>query len=458
VTTAATATAIALFSRDLRVHDNPVLVAAAEAVDRVVPLFVLDEAILRADYNRPNRARFLAESLADLDSGLRGMGAGLVVRRGDVVDEVAKLADEVGAGQIHLAADVSGYARRRQQRLRQRLDDAGRQLCVHDASVTVVPPGEVTATGKDHMAVFTPYHRRWEHQHRRDPLPPPQSLDMPRVPRGTLPGQHDICPGETSPDLLPGGERAGRKRLDAWLHDGVHEYADRNDGLAADATSRLSPYLHFGCLSATEIVQRAGDSIGAHAFVRQVCWRDFHHQVLAARPDAVSADYRTRNDRWRRDDDAFTAWQQGRTGYPVVDAGMRQLAAEGWMHNRARLIVGHFLCKTLYVDWRLGARHFFDLLIDGDMANNTMNWQWVAGTGTDTRFNRTMNPVTQGRRHDPDGDYVRRYVPELAEVAGPAVHEPWKLPAALRRKLDYPNPIVDFAEATEEFLRARGKR
>ena len=451
-------TAIALFTRDLRVHDNPALAAAAESADLVVPLFVLDEAILRLDYNRPNRARFLAESLADLDGSLRDRGAGLVVRRGDVVDEVAKLADDVGAGQIHLATDVSGYAQRRQQRLQQRLDAAGRQLCLHDASVTVVPPGEVTASGKDFMAVFTPYHRKWERQRRRDPLPPPNRIGLPRVARGRVPTQQDICPGETSPDLLPGGESAGRQRLDAWLRDGVQGYADRNDGLATDATSRLSSYLHFGCLSATEVVHRAGDSASAPAFVRQVCWRDFHHQVLAARPTAVTADYRSRGDRWRRDDGAFTAWQEGRTGYPVVDAGMRQLAFEGWMHNRARLIVGHFLCKTLYVDWRLGARHFFDLLIDGDMANNTMNWQLVAGTGTDSRFNRIMNPVTQGRRHDPDGDYVRRYVPELAEVAGPAVHEPWTLPVELRRHLDYPDPIVDFAEATEEFLRARGKR
>jgi deoxyribodipyrimidine photo-lyase len=410
------------------------------------------------DYNRPNRARFLAESLADLDGSLRDRGVGLVVRRGDVVDEVAKLADDVGARQIHLATDVSGYAQRRQQRLQQRLDAAGRQLCLHDASVTVVPPGEVTASGKDFMAVFTPYHRKWERQRRRDPLPPPNRIGLPRVARGRVPTQQDICPGETSPDLLPGGESAGRQRLDAWLRDGVQGYADRNDGLATDATSRLSSYLHFGCLSATEVVHRAGDSASAPAFVRQVCWRDFHHQVLAARPTAVTADYRSRGDRWRRDDDAFTAWQKGRTGYPVVDAGMRQLAREGWMHNRARLIVGHFLCKTLYVDWRLGARQFFDLLIDGDMANNTMNWQWVAGTGTDSRFNHIMNPVTQGRRHDPDGDYVRRYVPELAEVVGPSVHQPWTLPVELRRHLDYPDPIVDFAEATEEFLRARGKR
>ncbi len=451
-------TAIALFTRDLRVHDNPALAATAQSADRVVPLFVLDEAILRADYNRPNRARFLAESLADLDGSLRDRGAGLVVRRGDVVDEVARLADDVGAGQIHVAADVSGYAQRRQQRLQQRLDADGHQLCLHDASVTVVPPGDVTASGKAFMAVFTPYHRKWEKQRRRNPLPLPGRIELPSVARGTVPTQQDICPGDTSPHLLPGGESAGRQRLDDWLRDGVQRYADYNDGLAADATSRLSSYLHFGCLSATEVVHRAGDSAGGQAFVRQVCWRDFHHQVLAARPDAVSVDYRSRGDRWRRDDDAFTAWQEGRTGYPVVDAGMRQLAREGWMHNRARLIVGHFLCKTLYVDWRLGARHFFDLLIDGDMANNTMNWQWVAGTGTDSRFNRIMNPVTQGRRHDPDGDYVRRYVPELAEVVGPSVHQPWVLPVELRRHLDYPDPIVDFAEATEEFLRARGKR
>jgi deoxyribodipyrimidine photo-lyase len=196
----------------------------------------------------------------------------------------------------------------------------------------------------------------------------------------------------------------------------------------------------------------------APAFVRQVAWRDFHAQVLASRPDAVRRDYRPRGDRWRRSERELAAWREGRTGLPLVDAGMRQLLREGWMHNRARLVVGHFLVKTLYLDWRLGARHFADLLVDGDTANNTMNWQWVAGTGTDSRFNRTYSVTAQALRHDPSGDYVRRYVPELAGVSGAAVHEPWKLPAGVRSGLGYPEPMVDVREGNERFLRARGKR
>ncbi len=258
---------------------------------------------------------------------------------------------------------------------------------------------------------------------------------------------------------MPGGETAGRRRFESWLESDGDGYADRSDDLAADATSRLSPYLHFGCLSPVEVVARAGrrDSAGARAFVRQVAWRDFHHQVLAARPATSVADYRPRGDRWRRDDDAFAAWRDGRTGYPIVDAGMRQLATEGWMHNRARLIVGSFLTKTLYLDWRLGAQHFLDLLVDGDIANNQMNWQWVAGTGTDTRPHRVLNPLRQAQRYDPQGRYVRRYVPELADLEVPEVHEPWRLPDERRRALDYPEPIVDLRDATERFRAARGR-
>jgi deoxyribodipyrimidine photo-lyase len=189
--------------------------------------------------------------------------------------------------------------------------------------------------------------------------------------------------------------------------------------------------------------------------VRQVAWRDFYHQVLAARPDVTTADYRSRGDRWHRSKAELAAWKEGRTGYPVVDAGMRQLAREGWMHNRARLIVGHFLAKTLYIDWREGAGHFTDLLVDADVANNTMNWQWVAGTGTDSRFNRTYNVVLQGRRHDPQGRYVRRYVAELADVDDAYVHEPWLLPEDEFEALGYPAPIVDQDEARERLRSAR---
>lgn len=197
---------------------------------------------------------------------------------------------------------------------------------------------------------------------------------------------------------------------------------------------------------------------GGAAFVRQLCWRDFHHQVLAATPQLPFEDYRSRGDEWRQDEDALAAWKAGRTGIPVVDAGMRQLAAEGWMHNRARLVTASLLTKDLYLNWRLGAAHFWDLLVDGDLANNAGNWQWVAGTGNDTRPNRVFNPLRQAERFDPDGDYVRRYVPELAGVEGSAVHRPWKLADQVRSTLEYPDPIVDHDhdQAAAEFRHRRG--
>jgi deoxyribodipyrimidine photo-lyase len=233
---------------------------------------------------------------------------------------------------------------------------------------------------------------------------------------------------------------------------GVESYGDLHDDLAADATSRLSGFLHLGSVSAYELVVRGDGGSGMAAFARQLCWRDFHAQVLASKPQAVREDYRPRGDRWRDDDEAFEAWVAGRTGYPVVDAGMRQLAREGWMHNRARLITGSFLTKTLYVDWRRGAQHFADLLVDGDVANNTMNWQWIAGTGTDSRPGRVLNPLLQAERYDPTGDYVRRHVAELAAIDGPAVHRPWLLASPPR---GYPAPIVDLREGTQRFRDAR---
>ncbi|MFD0818234.1 FAD-binding domain-containing protein, partial [Micromonospora zhanjiangensis] len=217
-------------------------------------------------------------------------------------------------------------------------------------------------------------------------------------------------------------------------------YGDRHDDLAGDGTSHLSPYLRFGCLSPLAVARAVGDRDGP--FVRQVCWRDFYYQVALARPGLATEALRARAaDDWRTDDDAFTAWADGRTGVPVVDAGMRQLHAEGWMHNRARLIAGAFLTKYLRLDWRSGLRVFDRWLVDGDVPNNSGNWQWVAGAGFDTRPHRGFNPIRQAERYDPDGDYVRRYVPELAAVAGKAVHQPWRLPPALRRTLDYPPPL-----------------
>ena len=423
---------VVLFTRDLRVHDHPALAAAARECDEVLPLFVYDEAIFGGAYATPNRVRFLLESLADLDRSLRGA---LVTRRGDPATEAVKAAREVGAGAVFMSADVTHLAQGRERRLGAGCSEAGLDLRTFPG-VTVVPPGRLTPADADHFRVFTPYYRAW----RRDPWRAQEAIPARlRTTGGALRSSNPPeVPGRPSPDLPRGGEQAARSRMEAWLASGLAGYPARHDELAADATSRLSPYLHFGCLSPLELASRALDR-GGEEFVRQLCWRDFHHQVTSAFPAISWRDYRQR-DGWRHDDRRLEAWKQGRTGIPIVDAGMRQLEREGWMHNRARLLVASFLTRREGVDWREGARHFLDLLVDGDIANNSGNWQWVAGTGNDTRPNRVFNPLRQAHRFDPEGDYVRRYLPELSGVAGPAVHEPWRLDAARRRRLDYPDP------------------
>ncbi|MFE0180998.1 cryptochrome/photolyase family protein [Streptomyces olivaceus] len=455
-------TSVVLFTRDLRLHDHPPLRAALNGSDAVVPLFVRDRAVDTAGFAAPNRLALLSDCLRDLDAGLRERGGRLIVRSGDLVAQVCAVAAEAEADEVHVAADVSGHAHRREEALRSALEAQGRRLHVHDAVTTVLAPGAVTPASSDHFAVFTPYFRRWAECSVRDALAAPRKVRVPDGLRSDPPPAREDLSG-LSPGLAQGGEREARKRVSGWLRGGVTGYADHHDDLAGDATSRLSPHLHFGALSPVELVHRArrGAGPGTEAFVRQLAWRDFHAQVLAARPRSSAADYRTRRDRWRTGAAAeadVAAWKEGRTGYPIVDAAMRQLRHEGWMHNRGRLLVASFLTKTLYVDWRIGARHFLDLLADGDVANNQMNWQWTAGTGTDTRPHRVLNPTTQARRFDPDGVYVRRWVPELAGLQGRSVHEPWRLPAAERSAYDaYPDPIVDLAEGLDRFKRARGR-
>jgi deoxyribodipyrimidine photo-lyase len=446
--------AVLLLNRDLRLHDHPALSAAAEA-DRVVPLFVLDDAILGSRFAAPNRVAFMLDSLRDLDRSLRRRGGRLFVRRGDPVRESVAVAREAGAGAIHVSADWSAYARRRERRLAAACGDERIRFCAHPG-VTVVPPGEVTPADGDHFRVFTPYHRAWLAAERRPVLGAPRKLPAPGgLASGRLPALDSLVGGAApSADLAPGGETVGRKRMHAFLNDNVRGYDKLHDDLAGDATSRLSPYLRFGCISPLELTDEAEGRRGGAPFSRQLCWRDFHHQVLAAFPQLPRRDYRHRGDRWSRSRRALDAWKEGRTGYPIVDAGMRQLAEEGYMHNRARLITASFLTKDLYLDWREGARHYWDLLADGDIANNAGNWQWVAGTGNDTRPNRVFNPIRQAQRFDPEGDYVRRWVPELGGIDGRAVHEPWRIGPLERSAIDYPEPIVDHSEAASE-LKAR---
>ena len=430
--------AVVLFTRDLRLHDNPTLRAALDEAETILPLFVLDDGMGRTRYGAAsNRRSFLLESLADLDASLRTTGAALDVSTGAVVAETVKAARRVGAEAVFCSADVSPYARERERRLAAEVD-----LRLVDTSY-VVAAGEVAPASSTHYQVFTPYYRAWLQAWRGEPLGTPRTVRLPEGATTKPP------PATQSSALVPGGERTGSQLARTWLRNGLSGYDKSHDELGADATSRLSPYIHFGCVSPRALAVRAREKRGV-AFVRQLGWRDFYAQLLWGQPQTTTENLRPRDDRWVDDDLLLTAWKNGCTGYPLVDAGMRQLREEGWMHNRARLVVASFLVKDLGIDWREGAGHFFDLLLDGDVAQNIGNWQWVAGTGVDTRPNRIFNPTLQLRRLDPQGTYVKRYVPELADVPVKDVAEPGLLAP------DYPPQIVDHAEAVRAFRARRG--
>jgi len=425
-----------LFNRDLRIHDHPALDHALEAANHVIPLFVVEPRLLR---DAANRAHFLHACLLDLKQQLRDRGGDLVVAVGDPVVEALRVGRRHGSLAVYTSADVTPHGRDRERRLQDACCRARVQLRTFPG-VTVVPAGELTPAVGDHYRVFTPYWRRWAGVAHRPPIDAPTRIDVPPgLEVRDLPAVLDVRPLST--EVAAGGETAARRAMASW--SGLRCYDERHDMLASEGTSRLSPYLHFGCLSPAELAASIIGLQGAEPFLRQLCWRDFYHQVTAAFPAIATADYKPRPYNWRRSEADLVAWQEGRTGYPIVDAGMRQLRREGWMHNRARLITAAFLTKHLSIDWRRGAAHFMAWLVDGDVANNAGNWQWVAGTGNDTRPHRMFNPMRQAARYDPQGEYVRRYVPELAAVGGGAIHEPWTLDPVRRAGLDYPPPIVE---------------
>ena len=450
-----TTTAIVWFRRDLRIRDHPALRAALAEAGRIVPVFCFDDALLNGRHASGPRTQFLIECLEDLDAELRSRGSGLVIRRGRPERELAALADEVGASTIHVTEDVSPFARKR---------DASVELRPHEGLNAVDVRTIETKAGKPYT-VFTPFHRTWLDAPRRDVLDAPRELPpVPsRLAKGRIPSLGALGLQQEVDDPAPGGERAARKALDRFLKGPIRDYTDNHDALAADKTSRLSPYLHFGCLTPRQIEVRLPRGKGPEAFRRQLCWRDFYHHVLAHFPRNARSEFQDRyrgSIRWSYARRPFEAWCEGRTGYPLVDAGMRQLRREGWMHNRARLVVGSFLTKDLGIDWRWGERHFMRLLIDGDEANNNGNWQWIASVGVDPQpaFRRIYNPARHQERYDPDNRYVLRYVPELERVPARYLREPWRMPEEVQRECgcvigeDYPGPIVDHKPAREEAL------
>jgi deoxyribodipyrimidine photo-lyase len=414
--------AVVWFRRDLRLGDNLALQDALAGSDRIVPLFVWDARLLGRDVAAPKRVERLSGALVALDRELRQRGARLVVRRGDPAEIVPRVAAEGGATCVHATRDHTPFARRRDAAVAERIDlRLSDGLLIHD-------PEELGET-----RVFTPFHRRWAELPVADPLPAPARI--PTVP--------DVA-GEPLPAIQPAGEAEAVRRLRRFAAEDARAYARQRDRLDLDATSRLSADLHLGTISARAVYHAVPDA----AFRRQLAWRDWASHLLWfspwARADAWQP--RFRGAAWPDDPAAADRWREGTTGFPAVDAAMRQLAAEGWIPNRARLITASFLAKDLLVDWRIGEAHFLRQLVDGDVANNSLGWQWSAGVGTDAApYFRVLNPVLQGQRFDPRGDWVRRWIPELRDIAGPDVHEPWKAPVAKRG--GYPPPMVDHLAA-----------
>ena len=438
-------TAVLWFRRDLRLSDHPTLVEACRRHDRVVPLFVWDPALLGPA--GPPRLAFLAGCVDRLRDSL---GGALVVRRGAPASAVAQVARECDAGSVFVSADFGPYGRARDAAVHETLAADGRRL-ISVGSPYAVDPGRLLTSAGRPFQVFTPFSKAWRHHGWDPPSGRPQLGSVNDAGLASHPGPVTPRRGATLPEA---GEEAAHRALDAFVRSALDRYRDERDRPDLDSTSRLSPYLRFGCLHPRQLLARLEPLNPDHErFATELCWRDFHADVLHHRPDAARAPYRPE---WRRIDvdegplaeRRFRAWTQGLTGYPIVDAGMRQLRAEGWMHNRVRMVVASFLVKDLHVDWRRGARWFMQNLVDGDLASNQLNWQWVAGSGNDAApYFRVFNPVSQGRRFDPDGSYVRRWIPELAAVPDRYVHEPWKSGAD-----GYPDPIVDHAEERREAL------
>lgn len=437
------------FRRDLRLLDNPALLeavsASREARDgSVIPCFVIDPRLWDAA-GAPRRA-YLSASLTALRASLDGA---LLVRHGDPTRVLPTLARETGATSVHAAWDFGRYGRERDEAVAAALGDIP---LARIGSPYAVAPGRVTKDDGTAYRVYTPFWRAWERHGWRSPAPAPGDDARFIVPDG----DDGIPEVEDCAIALPAaGEQAAWDRWHAFREGGLARYADGRNRPDIDGTSAMSHHLKWGEVHPRSLLAELGPD--DEVFRKELAWREFYADVLAQRPESVSASLDRRYDavmRWTTGPDAerfLQAWIQGRTGYPFVDAGMRQLRETGWMHNRVRMVVASFLVKDLHLPWQLGAAAFMDALIDGDTASNAHGWQWTAGCGTDASpFYRVFNPVGQGLKFDPDGDYVRRWIPELRHLPGAAAHEPWTSADGCAH--GYPEPIVDHKAEREVAL------
>jgi deoxyribodipyrimidine photo-lyase len=431
--------------RDLRLQDNKTLQQALKDPP-ILPVFILDPLLISSTPKR--RQNFLFQNLSQLQADLRARGSDLILRRGKPVEALQRLVEESGVDRIIAEEDFSPYAR-----LRSVLVGGCLPLKLVQGQLGMHPLAALKANGKPYQ-VYTPFKKNWLALLSEVSLLPPPN----RIP--TIPGvKSDEIPAGSDTPGFPAGENAARDRLEVFLRDQVEKYHLTRDRMDQNGTSKLSPYFHFGILglrTGLHYALRALDSElsgeGIRVWLNQLIWREFYIHILYHFPEVRTQNFKSEYDglRWRNDQDEFEAWKAGRTGYPIVDAGMRQLRETGWMHNRARMITASFLVKHLLIDWRWGERWFSECLLDGDLAANNGGWQWVAGTGTDAvPYFRIFNPILQSRKFDPEGIYIRHWVPELTGLDRKTVHAPWEKGVRVE---GYPDPLVEHGTARERAL------
>lgn len=436
--------------RDIRLTDNPALHAALEA-GSVLPLFILDPAFVKTS---PRRRNFLYTGLHTLDQDLKKRGSYLVVRSGKPVDVLQKLCRETSAEAVFAEEDFTPYARSRDAQVSKVLPlqwISGQT--VHHPNTILKPDGKP-------YTMFTPYSKRWKaHLTSIKVIPAPEKID---TPAGI---QSESLSKFSNTPLFPAGEQEALVRLEEFLHKKIYSYADDRNRMDLDGTSSLSPYLRFGMLGLRQAVSAAQQAMSgagsteskrnAEIWLNELIWREFYIQILYHFPHVSKGSFNASlaNIPWRNDQDEFEKWKYGETGVPIVDAAMRQLKETGWMHNRARMIVASFLVKDLLIDWRWGEAWFMENLLDGDPAANNGGWQWTAGTGTDAApYFRIFNPVLQSEKFDPNGDYIRKWVPELSNLNKKEIHAPWNSDIKIS---GYPEmPIVDREIVKERTLKA----
>ncbi|PWE18025.1 deoxyribodipyrimidine photolyase [Marinicauda salina] len=465
--------AIVWFRQDLRLADNPALLAACESGRPVLPVYVLDDET-PGDWRPGGASRWwLHHSLADLDRALQNKGARLHLRKGPADRVIRELVEQTGAGAVYWNRCYEPFATERDARLKAALKEAGVEARSFNGSL-LAEPWEIATKDGGPYRVFTPF---WKALQARGappaPAPEPGSIEHYAAHGSDELDAWGLLP--TRPDWAGGlrktwtpGEAGAQTRLEAFIESALDDYSEGRNRPDRESTSRLSPHLHCGEISPRQVwtavdAAAAPPDANAAAFLSEIGWREFSHHLLHHFPRFPDANFQSKFDAfpWRDGDEAFRAWTRGETGFPIVDAGMRQLWETGWMHNRVRMIVASFLVKDLMIDWRKGEAWFWDTLVDADLANNAAGWQWTAGSGADAApFFRIFNPITQGRKFDPDGAYVRRWVPELGEMPADLIHAPWEADsvtlagAGVRPGETYPDPIVDHGEARKRALAA----